>query len=341
VSKAIGANLKTHIESEVTTVAALWKVTRRDNTVLGFTDHDEDIDYGGTIYKASSGFIPSALSQTGNLAVNNLDVHTILSSVDISEADLLAGKYDYATIDIYLINYSSVGDGIMKYAEGWKLGEVKMLEYQFVVEIRSKTQLLHQNIVEIFSPDCRTDLGDTECAVTLEPSDWQADTAYSVGDTVKATTYNGRRYICSTAGTSGGTEPTWDTTIGNTTNDNTVVWTCYDAYTKQGTVSGVTDRRTFAASSMTDADEIFNYGKLTWLTGDNADFEMEVKDWDLGTTTFVLFEKMPYVIQVGDTFKVTVGCDKQLATCRDTYDNIVNFRGEPYIPGLNEMLWYP
>jgi len=32
--------------------------------------------------------------------------------------------------------------------------------------------------------------------------------------------------VCTTAGTSGGSEPTWATTIGNTTADNTVTWTC-------------------------------------------------------------------------------------------------------------------
>ena len=32
------------------------------------------------------------------------------------------------------------------------------------------------------------------------------------------------------------------------------------------------------------------------------------------------------------------GCDKSLATCRDRFDNLVNFRGEPYVPGLDKMV---
>ncbi len=49
--------------------------------------------------------------------------------------------------------------------------------------------------------------------------------AYAVGDMVRPTTRNGRTYRCSTAGTSGGSEPTWGTSNGGTTSDGTVVWT--------------------------------------------------------------------------------------------------------------------
>lgn len=59
---------------------------------------------------------------------------------------------------------------------------------------------------------------------------WQAGQAYSLGDIVVPATPTApaRAFIVTTAGTSGGSEPTWDTGLGNTTNDNTVVWTCID-----------------------------------------------------------------------------------------------------------------
>jgi hypothetical protein len=55
---------------------------------------------------------------------------------------------------------------------------------------------------------------------------WQAGHSYSLTNYVKAVTFNGYRYECTTAGTSGGSAPTWPTTIGATVNDNGVVWTC-------------------------------------------------------------------------------------------------------------------
>ncbi len=60
---------------------------------------------------------------------------------------------------------------------------------------------------------------------------WQPDTAYNVGDIVVPSTPNGKFYICKQAGavtngTTGATEPTWNKTIGATTADNNITWTC-------------------------------------------------------------------------------------------------------------------
>lgn len=55
---------------------------------------------------------------------------------------------------------------------------------------------------------------------------WTATTKKYLGDVVKKTVDNGYRYKCTVAGTTGGTEPTWPTTIGNTVADGSVTWTC-------------------------------------------------------------------------------------------------------------------
>jgi len=61
--------------------------------------------------------------------------------------------------------------------------------------------------------------------VNGDPPTWTASTAYIVGDTVIPTTPNDNVYKCTTAGTSGSSEPTFPTTEDQTVNDNTVVWT--------------------------------------------------------------------------------------------------------------------
>ena len=62
---------------------------------------------------------------------------------------------------------------------------------------------------------------------TLKGTAWAASTAYVLGDVVVPTAglENGFRYECTTAGTSGGSAPTWSTVEGGTTTDNTVTWT--------------------------------------------------------------------------------------------------------------------
>lgn len=50
-------------------------------------------------------------------------------------------------------------------------------------------------------------------------------TAYALGASIIPATPNGYRYECTTAGTSGGSIPTYGTTLGGTTTDGTVTWT--------------------------------------------------------------------------------------------------------------------
>ena len=123
-----------------------------------------------------------------------------------------------------------------------------------------------------------------------------------------------------------------------------------DTYRHWGTVTGVSDaKKVFTDDTTiesTGADEVFRFGKLVWLdpstgssfNGDNAGYEMEVKAWDPATGTFTLFLPMPYDIQAGDEFLVYYGCDKSHGLCQTRFANIARFRGEPYVPGMDELM---
>jgi lysophospholipase L1-like esterase len=54
---------------------------------------------------------------------------------------------------------------------------------------------------------------------------WVASTAFAAGARIFPLTYTGYHYVCTTAGTSDSTEPTWGTTLFGTTTDNTATWT--------------------------------------------------------------------------------------------------------------------
>jgi len=60
-----------------------------------------------------------------------------------------------------------------------------------------------------------------------EHTDWTATTTYSVGDLRIPTSSSDYYLYCSVGGLSAGTEPTWSTTEGSTTVDNTVTWTTH------------------------------------------------------------------------------------------------------------------
>lgn len=53
---------------------------------------------------------------------------------------------------------------------------------------------------------------------------WAANTAYNLNDSVTPTVANGLKFVATTAGTSGATEPVWPTTVGATVTDGTITW---------------------------------------------------------------------------------------------------------------------
>ena len=80
-------------------------------------------------------------------------------------------------------------------------------------------------------------------------------------------------------------------------------------------------------------------GTCTFLSGANAGGSTEV----LGQVgqAITLFTPMPRPIAVGDQVRLVAGCDKTIETCHARFANIVNFRGEPHIPGNDKVFFYP
>ena len=130
--------------------------------------------------------------------------------------------------------------------------------------------------------------GDTRLQIenltAVNASAWQATTAYSRGDIVLRTTGAGAENVaglffrCTTAGTTGGTEPTWVTTTPgtSTTTDGTVVWTVYNImYYNQDPAS------TGASASYIDGEE-FASGETARITFAHVN---GATSFELGRTT--------------------------------------------------------
>lgn len=109
-------------------------------------------------------------------------------------------------------------------------------------------------------------------------------------------------------------------------------------FTTTLTVTGVTSKQVFAASSGTATDDYYGEGIITWLTGNNAGVSQKVRTYVGATTTFTLVLPMVLDVQNGDTFTAVAGCRKRLEDCRDKFDNVLNFQGEPHRPTLDDLV---
>ena len=349
--KSVSSGLASHLGGSLTTLATCWRVQRRDGAVLGFTDHDRDIVFENVTYRARTGYRRAAIAGRADLSVDDTEVEGILDAAEIDAPSLRAGLWDGAEVRIFLVNWADLAQGALRLRKG-RLGEVLARDDgTFRAELRGLAQALNVTVGELYTPECRADLGDARCRVPIRPPFRQNSTAYALGAFVRVETdtvaigswrEQERIYECTTAGTSASSSPTFDTVIGNTTTDNTVVWTTRQAWTLPATVASAPDLSTVViantGAAATQPDGWFEHGVAIFETGLNAGVARDVLAWTQASRTLALFLPLPFPALPGDVARIQPGCDKRLATCRDRFGNRLNFRGEPHIPGDKGVL---
>jgi uncharacterized phage protein (TIGR02218 family) len=154
------------IARELTTAAFCWRVERRDGVALGFTSHDRDLLIGGLAYRASPGMAPSAVSLSDSFDSGAMDVSGALTSDAINQADLLAGRWDGASVTLFMIDWEAP-EGVKLPLVRGELGEISLKGEGFTAELKGPTAALDRPVVEQTSPECRAELGDKSCRVDM------------------------------------------------------------------------------------------------------------------------------------------------------------------------------
>jgi uncharacterized phage protein (TIGR02218 family) len=99
-------------------------------------------------------------------------------------------------------------------------------------------------------------------------------------------------------------------------------------------------RREMTFSSTAQSSGYFDYGTVEFTTGANAGIVREVKRHTLvsGAALIELQEPFPFDVEDADEATLIAGCDRRFATCKAKFDNVVNFRGEPHLPGTDSYI---
>ena len=108
-----------------------------------------------------------------------------------------------------------------------------------------------------------------------------------------------------------------------------------EKFTVNGRVTVNSATGTELACNLTQADGWFNQGVIKFTSGRNAGLSRTVKEHKNGRLSFAL--RLPFPPQSGDVFKIYPGCDKRQETCGKKFNNIVHFRGFPYIPAADTI----
>jgi uncharacterized phage protein (TIGR02218 family) len=169
------AALLEHLRTGSTTVCRCWAVARRDGVVMGFTDHDRELSFEGITFRADTGLTARAVSQTTGLSIDNSEALGALSDLSIREEDILAGRFDGATVTAWEVNWVDVAERSVVFKGS--LGEITRGAGAFTAELLGLSEPLNRARGRIYQHPCSAVLGDASCGFDLGQPGYGFETA--------------------------------------------------------------------------------------------------------------------------------------------------------------------
>ncbi len=352
--RTISARDQSHLDTGNLTTATLWKITRRDGQVFTFTDHDQDIEFGGLTYDAGTSYNRTATADDSTMAPSNMVIESVLDSVLITEDDVIAGLWDYAQVEMRYVNWhdrrvlhisniTKALNGVVTTLEAHGLSTGDTVTFAGIggmTELHGTTKTVTVTGANTFTIGTNTLVYGAYLALgtcTLPETSW----GYRKGRIGQVNT-SGQMFSSEFMGLMKQLEknllrpylPSCPANFGDTECGVNLA-----TYTHSGTIGSVSaNGLTITDAGRLEASGYFNYGLITMTSGDSSGYSMEVKSYTPGY--IVLQQPLPFGVAEGDTYSIRAGCDKTKATCKDTFNNLVNFRGFPDMPGMDKVMSY-
>ncbi|MHA3914569.1 DUF2163 domain-containing protein [Halovulum sp. GXIMD14793] len=280
----ISEDFQAVLDTGATRLCRCWRLTREDGVVFGFTDHDQGLQFDGTEFLARTGMTASAIESSTGLSVDNAQAVGALTSDTLRDDDILAGRFDGATVEQWLVHWEVPENRVLLF-RGY-LGEIRQSNATFEVELRGLAEKLNRPLGRAYVKTCDRELGDGKCGVDLSGP----------------------------------------------------------AFLTLSTVAEVRDNGLFVPGDLSGyAEGWFTNGSVAWQSGANAGLIGLVKqDVTLnGVRRIELWQEAPFDVAAGDELRLVAGCDKSAAACKTKFDNFLNFRGFPHMPGEDWVTAYP
>lgn len=212
------AQMLTHLQGNVTTLAPIWKITAVDTTVAAYAAHTRSVVFESVTYNPAP-VEPSRLVQKIGLEPNSVELFGVFDSI-ITEPDVQGGKWKNAAIQYEWLNYLDLTMGSVGKIRG-KAGEFTIENGTYRLELRSLADVMRQEIGELTSPISRqrrlADLiGDltpyTFARTVTAVSDLMN---FTVGGTAQANDYFAYGKVTFTSGANNGRSMEIKASVGN------------------------------------------------------------------------------------------------------------------------------
>ncbi|AMK18694.1 DUF2163 domain-containing protein [Sphingobium sp. MI1205] len=349
MSRTIPVGYIAHLASSTRSLCWCLRIDAANGVSVGLTTHDRplSIDLGDGALDYVGGLTMSEVSLSVGLGADNFQASGPLGPL-FTAADVLGGRWNRARFRLFQVNHRGLVSGQIRMLGG-KLGQPLVDGHTFNLEGLGHTASYNQEIGRVTSPYCAETFGSARCKYPLLPDVWTPGAAVAArgawdagaGNFVRPSVFNGYHYSCSAAGTTGGSEPSWPTTLGATVSDGGATWTCVKAATIEAVVASVTSgfRFTIAALPFSTIDDELAYGRVAFTSGVLADdLEIEIFRWAASTRSIELYASMADLPSVGDALVIRRPCLNTRVDCRDSWRNTWNFRGEPDQRGSDQIL---
>lgn len=159
----IPEELASRIESGAATLCHVWRLERADGAVMGFTDHDRDLTVDGVVCRAASGWTAGAAESAVGLAAGSVSAAGALDDEAISEADVAAGLFDAATVELWRLDWSRPDVRVRLWAG--TLARIRREGCGFVAELEGPLANLERVVGRTYGRMCDARLGDQRCGV--------------------------------------------------------------------------------------------------------------------------------------------------------------------------------
>ena len=278
--RQLSDDTRDRLAAEAPGLCHCWRITRTDGVEIGLTDHDEDVTFGGTTFRADAAVTTTALRQTAGLDPDDAEIEGALASDALSDADLRVGRFDGARVELWRVDWE--GPEARLLLRVGRLGEVTFEDGAYRGAFLSLKQRLGTVAGRVFSHACDASLGDARCGVSLMGAPFVHEVA----------------------------------------------------------LTAATERTLSFAAPEGVAPDWFANGTAEVLDGPLAGLVRPVRD-HAPAGTISLWRALPEAPAPGTRLRLTAGCDKRLATCRDRFANVLNFRGQPHMPGADVLTATP
>jgi len=157
--------LDAHLAQAITTLCNCWRLTRGDGVVMGFTDHDMPLTVDGTLFEPQTGFTTSEARQSLGLAIDSADVQGVLSSIRVTDADIIDGRYDGATVETLVVNWRE--PAAFRIVGKATVAGIRRADEAFVATLEGLGRSLDVVRGRLVRRNCDAELGDGRCGVAL------------------------------------------------------------------------------------------------------------------------------------------------------------------------------